>query len=86
MRMKLLTPLLCLGITACSATQPEVIGGDRDAHGCLPAAGYLWCERTQTCERSWELADAAKIEHSEAEVEAYCEIIDSDLIHNEEEW
>ncbi|MDX2320419.1 MAG: hypothetical protein QNK26_07450 [Moritella sp.] len=86
MRIKIFIPLLLLGMTACSATQPEPIGSDRDVHGCLPAAGYLWCERTQTCERSWELADAAKIEHDEAEVKAYCEIIDSDLMDNEEEW
>lgn len=84
MRIKILTPLLLLGITACSSTTQEPIGGDRDAHGCLPAAGYLWCERTQTCERSWELADAAKIEHSAAEVKAYCEMIDSDLLSDDD--
>lgn len=89
MRIKILTPLLTfsllVSITACSGTAPEAIGGDRDEHGCLPAAGYLWCERSQTCERSWELADAAKIKHSEAEVKTYCEIIDSDLI-TDDEW
>ncbi|MFT7684323.1 MAG: hypothetical protein ACI935_003851 [Moritella dasanensis] len=84
MRMKLLTPLLCLGITACSATPPDPIGGVRDPHGCLPAAGYLWCERTQSCERSWELADAVHIEHTEEEVKSYCEIIDSDLLLDDE--
>ena len=89
MRIKILTPLLTfsllVSITACSGTAPEAIGGDRDEHGCLPAAGYLWCERSQTCERSWELADAAKIQHSEAEVKIYCGIIDSDLI-TDDEW
>ncbi|SQD78905.1 hypothetical protein [Moritella yayanosii] len=89
MRIKILTPLLTfsllVSITACSGTPPETVGGDRDAHGCLPAAGYLWCERSQICERSWELADAARIEHTEAEVKTYCEIIDSDLI-TDEEW
>ena len=89
MRIKILTPLLTfsllVSITACSNTLPETVGGDRDEHGCLPAAGYLWCERSQTCERSWELADAAKIQHSEAEVKTYCEIIDSDLI-TDDEW
>ena len=35
---------------------PRRIGGDRDAHGCLAAAGYQWCARTARCERSWELA------------------------------
>jgi hypothetical protein len=30
------------------------IGGDKDAHGCLPAAGYQWCPSTQKCQRMWE--------------------------------
>ncbi|QFI39066.1 hypothetical protein FR932_14980 [Moritella marina ATCC 15381] len=85
MRITILTPLLLLSMTACSSTQQEPVGGGRDAHGCLPAAGYQWCDRTQTCERSWELADAANIEHSAAEIKAYCEIIDSDLLSDDDQ-
>jgi hypothetical protein len=33
---------------------PKLIGGDKDAHGCLPAAGYSWCEVKQKCLRVWE--------------------------------
>jgi len=33
---------------------PRLIGGDRDEHGCLVAAGYSWCEQKQTCLRIWE--------------------------------
>jgi hypothetical protein len=33
---------------------PRPIGGDKDAHGCLPAAGYTWCEQKQKCLREWE--------------------------------
>jgi len=33
---------------------PEVIGGDKDSHGCLIAAGYSWCEEKQKCLRTWE--------------------------------
>lgn len=33
---------------------PELIGGDRDEHGCIPSAGYSWCESEQKCYRSWE--------------------------------
>jgi hypothetical protein len=29
------------------------IGGDTDPHGCLPAAGYSWCELKQKCLREW---------------------------------
>lgn len=32
----------------------QVIGGDKDPHGCLIAAGYSWCDATQTCIRQWE--------------------------------
>ena len=34
-------------------TQP-VVGGDKDAHGCIGSAGYSWCEAKQKCLRSWE--------------------------------
>lgn len=86
MQLRYLFPLFILMLTACSNTTPEQLGGDRDEHGCLPSAGYSWCERTQTCERSWELADAVNIPHTEAEVKAYCEIIDSELFIREEDW
>ncbi len=29
-------------------------GSDRDSHGCIPSAGYTWCESTQKCYRTWE--------------------------------
>ena len=34
--------------------QPQLIGGDKDSHGCLIAAGYSWCETKQKCLRIWE--------------------------------
>ena len=34
-------------------TGPSV-GGDRDEHGCIPSAGYTWCEEKQKCLRVWE--------------------------------
>jgi len=41
------------------------IGGERDAHGCLGAAGYTWNESASACIRTWELTEnqikAAKI-------------------------
>jgi hypothetical protein len=36
-----------------NANQP-LIGGQKDAGGCLIAAGYAWCEPKQKCLRSWE--------------------------------
>jgi len=29
-------------------------GSDRDAHGCIPSAGYTWCEPMNQCIRTWE--------------------------------
>ena len=28
-------------------------GNDRDEHGCIPSAGYAWCEEKQACIRPW---------------------------------
>eukprot|EP00933_Yihiella_yeosuensis_P080952 TRINITY_DN94481_c0_g1_i1.p1 TRINITY_DN94481_c0_g1~~TRINITY_DN94481_c0_g1_i1.p1 ORF type:complete len:306 (+),score=68.05 TRINITY_DN94481_c0_g1_i1:95-1012(+) len=33
---------------------PHLMGGDRDAHGCIPSAGYRWCEAKSRCIRTWE--------------------------------
>lgn len=44
--------LLCC---ACATIQePPRLGGDRDEHGCIGSAGYLWCEEKQKCRRPWE--------------------------------
>jgi len=32
----------------------QLVGGDRDVHGCIPSAGYSWCEAKQKCFRPWE--------------------------------
>jgi hypothetical protein len=38
-----------------SGEEPEQPpGSDRDEHGCIPSAGYSWCESSQQCVRSWE--------------------------------
>ena len=44
---------------ATSPQQPDqaetpLLGGDRDAHGCIGSAGYSWCEAKQKCLRVWE--------------------------------
>jgi len=32
----------------------QIVGGDRDEHGCIGSAGYSWCEPKQKCLRMWE--------------------------------
>lgn len=36
------------------ADSPSVVGGDRDAHGCIASAGYTWSSALSKCIRSWE--------------------------------
>lgn len=31
-----------------------VVGGDKDEHGCIGSAGYVWCKEKQKCLRPWE--------------------------------
>jgi hypothetical protein len=35
----------------------KLIGGDKDEHDCLTAAGYSWNETKQKCVREWEEKD-----------------------------
>lgn len=37
-----------------SSSPSALLGGDRDEHGCLPSAGYSWCEAKDKCLRVWE--------------------------------
>ena len=52
-------------ITFTEDVEQELIGGQRDEHGCLGPAGYSYNEEINTCIREWELDDnqreAAKI-------------------------
>lgn len=32
----------------------QLVGGDKDAHGCIGSAGYSWCEAKNKCLRVWE--------------------------------
>ncbi|WP_193101757.1 hypothetical protein [Burkholderia sp. Z1] len=51
---------------------PPMVGGDRDAHGCIGSAGYAWCEQTQQCERPWELAKQKGFANSAQAYEQFC--------------
>ncbi len=35
-------------------TPAPIVGGDVDEYGCIPSAGYTWCEPKQKCIREWE--------------------------------
>ena len=42
--------------SADNSGEPKIIGGDKDAGGCLIGAGYSWCESKKKCLRVWEEA------------------------------
>jgi hypothetical protein len=47
--------ILSVVIIAGCAQQPgQIVGGDKDIHGCIGSAGYSWCEAKQKCLRVWE--------------------------------
>jgi len=37
-----------------SCEQQQIVGGDKDEHGCIASAGYVWDNESQTCIRPWE--------------------------------
>lgn len=54
-----LAACLTLLLVACSANEGEVlpgeiVGADRDNHGCIPSAGYQWSQLRNECIRLWE--------------------------------
>ena len=50
--------LLLIGLGGCQAKTEatNMVGNDKDSHGCIPSAGYQWCGKENKCVRSWELA------------------------------
>ncbi len=83
LRMALVAFALAASLSACASKSatvadeaappaPGAIGGDRDTHGCLPAAGYSWCEREKQCVRPWELAKDAGFENTAEGFAKHC--------------
>ena len=55
MKMQLIIVGLLLSMALIAGCEKQqIIGGDKDAHGCLIAAGYSWCDAKQKCLRPWE--------------------------------
>ena len=68
-----LASVVVVALTACTQhAAPPVPGSARDAHGCIPSAGYAWCTRTAQCERPWELAAQKRFTSGQQEFEAFC--------------
>lgn len=59
-------------IPAQHATPAQRVGGDRDAHGCIGSAGYLWCARENACVRPWELSAQKSLAQGAEAFQQYC--------------
>lgn len=68
----LLIIALLITLSACKEKQPTVVGGDKDAHGCIPSAGYQWCSKENKCVRSWELAEKKGLVNTQEAFIYYC--------------
>ena len=55
------------------APPAPILGQRADSHGCKPSTGHAWCERTQSCERPWELALKRGFENTPDGWHAYCD-------------
>jgi len=58
--MRNLTATICLTIAVLlggSGCSQKLVGGDRDEHGCIGSAGYVWSTEKQQCIRPWEQKD-----------------------------
>ena len=47
-------------------------GADRDEHGCIGSAGYLWCAQLASCVRPWEVAEQEGIQNDAEHFENFC--------------
>ena len=64
MKKVTLAIIILILVSAC-AKEEAILGGDKDEHGCIASAGYLWCESSQRCQRFWQ-------EPCFSEPESYC--------------
>jgi hypothetical protein len=69
----LLHIVLVVCLSGCSlADDGNLLGSDRDIHGCIASAGYSWCGRSNQCERPWELAKKEGFDNNREQFEAHC--------------
>lgn len=70
-----ISSVIAAAVVLAACTQPgtpPVVGGDRDAHGCIGSAGYSWCAREAACVRPWELARQRGFANDASAFDAYC--------------
>ncbi len=67
--------IACSSPPSSSTTQNQnvpLLGADRSPEGCITSAGYSWCEKTQQCERWWELTVKEGLQKDPSAFKAFC--------------
>jgi len=73
MKLYIYLVLATLVLTSCQKANNEaLVGADKDSHGCIGSAGYLWCAKENQCARPWELAKDKQFENSTEAFGKYC--------------
>ena len=54
MRILLYISLVALSISLAACQRSQIAGSDRDAHGCIGSAGFVWSPLTGSCVRVFE--------------------------------
>ncbi|GAA4902027.1 hypothetical protein [Ferrimonas pelagia] len=55
-----------------SNEEAALVGADEDEHGCKASAGFIWCARTEQCERPWQLGLRHQLEERPDAVAQFC--------------
>jgi hypothetical protein len=64
--------LICLSACTKELAPQPLAGSNKDVHGCIGSAGYLWCDKENACVRPWELAKDKGLKNTEGYVKDYC--------------
>lgn len=59
--------LIIASVLILGCAKQQVVGGDKDEHGCIGSAGYSWCEEKQKCLRTWEESCTVETEQVNAD-------------------
>lgn len=57
----------------------NLVGNDKDEHGCIGSAGYTWCEEKQKCVRPWEESCGADNNQPEFKINPGWKLVSGDL-------
>ncbi len=77
-KLLLLQVVFIVYVSGCTLGKPDnsegsnMPGSDKDIYGCISSAGYSWCERTNQCERPWELAEQEGFNNTHERFQEYC--------------